>query len=378
MGLYTVKRDDKEMKEVTPATFNEIGASERDHLQEWIANTPGCLGEKLLIIAKEFDGFDGTRERSDLLALDEDGRLVVIENKLDDSGRDVVWQAMKYAAYYSTFTTANIIQTSAKLVGNGDEAKAKESITSFLKEVIDREGELRLNPDGKPRVFLVARKFRIEVTATVLWLIKRFDMDIRCHIATPYKHGDEILLRTKQLLPLPEEDEFMIKITQKEAEEKTFSNTDARRHYLRRRFWQKTLDKFRSDGFGLYDNINATRDYWLSKTAGISGVNYQMQFLMRKIAVEFRIASSDKDKNKRIYDALVNHRSDIDGEFPGLTWDRRDDEIMSVIKIEKPTDDSWEDESAWDDRIDWLRANVEKMHSVMEGRLAQVRNEIRD
>lgn len=40
---------------------------------------------------KEFDGFSDTRERSDLLALDKDGDLVVIENKLDDSGNDVTW-----------------------------------------------------------------------------------------------------------------------------------------------------------------------------------------------------------------------------------------------------------------------------------------------
>ena len=35
-------------------------------------------------------------ERLDLLALDKDGKLVIIENKLDDTGREVVfWQAIK-------------------------------------------------------------------------------------------------------------------------------------------------------------------------------------------------------------------------------------------------------------------------------------------
>ncbi len=63
---------------------------------------PESLGEELLIIQKEFDGFDETRERLDLLALDKQGSLVVIENKLDDSGRDVVWQALKYASYCSS------------------------------------------------------------------------------------------------------------------------------------------------------------------------------------------------------------------------------------------------------------------------------------
>jgi len=38
-----------------------------------------------LIIQKEFDGFNDTRERLDLLALDKEGNIVIIENKLDDT-----------------------------------------------------------------------------------------------------------------------------------------------------------------------------------------------------------------------------------------------------------------------------------------------------
>ena len=63
-------------------------------MQEWIAKCPECLGEELLIIQKAFDGFDETKERLNLLALDKQGGLVVIENKLDDSGKDVVWLAL--------------------------------------------------------------------------------------------------------------------------------------------------------------------------------------------------------------------------------------------------------------------------------------------
>jgi hypothetical protein len=66
------------------------------------------LGEELLIIQKEFDGFQDTNERLDLLALDKQGCLVVIENKLDDTGRDVTWQALKYASYCSTLSKEQI------------------------------------------------------------------------------------------------------------------------------------------------------------------------------------------------------------------------------------------------------------------------------
>ncbi|WP_419914315.1 hypothetical protein [Hoeflea sp.] len=98
------------MSKLKEMRFSDLQLRERDHLQEWLAAAPEALGEELLIVQKEFDGFADTRERLDLLALDSEGRLVIIENKLDDSGRDVVWQAAKYAAYCSSLKKADIIE----------------------------------------------------------------------------------------------------------------------------------------------------------------------------------------------------------------------------------------------------------------------------
>lgn len=73
-----------------------------------ICKSTDILEERMLIIQKEFSGFDDTKERLDLLAIDENGSLVIIENKLDDSGRDVVWQSLKYASYCSSLTKSDI------------------------------------------------------------------------------------------------------------------------------------------------------------------------------------------------------------------------------------------------------------------------------
>ena len=93
--MYQIDKAKNRISELKTCKFAELGFSERNNLQEWLANCPEALGEELLIIQKEFDGFDDTRERLDLLALDKEGNIVVIENKLDDSGRDVVWQVLK-------------------------------------------------------------------------------------------------------------------------------------------------------------------------------------------------------------------------------------------------------------------------------------------
>ncbi|WP_231616604.1 hypothetical protein [Pseudoalteromonas sp. SWN29] len=84
--MFKIDKVSNRISPIESKSFAELGFRERDHLQEWLANQPDAFGEDLLIIQKEFAGFEDTRERLDLLALDKDGNLVIIENKLDDSG----------------------------------------------------------------------------------------------------------------------------------------------------------------------------------------------------------------------------------------------------------------------------------------------------
>src|SRR5690606_8363900 len=88
-AMYVIDRTANRISKIQQKLFNDVGLREREHLQEWLAYAPMAFGEDLLIIQKEFDGFADTSERLDLLALDKQGNLVLIENKLDDSGRDV-------------------------------------------------------------------------------------------------------------------------------------------------------------------------------------------------------------------------------------------------------------------------------------------------
>ena len=54
----------------------------------------------------EYRGYDS----AGVALLDKDGNLVIIENKLDDTGRDVVWQALKYASYCSSLNKKQIVE----------------------------------------------------------------------------------------------------------------------------------------------------------------------------------------------------------------------------------------------------------------------------
>jgi RecB family endonuclease NucS len=89
--MYKVNLKTKQLEKIDEGSFRDNGIKERQDIQEWIISKPNCLGEELLIIAKEFADFEKTKERFDLLAMDEVGNLVVIENKADDSGSNVEW-----------------------------------------------------------------------------------------------------------------------------------------------------------------------------------------------------------------------------------------------------------------------------------------------
>jgi hypothetical protein len=58
------------------ATFSAVGALEVQHIERWLRRNPELLGEEFRVIASQFSGFDGTRDRPDLLALDRNGKLV--------------------------------------------------------------------------------------------------------------------------------------------------------------------------------------------------------------------------------------------------------------------------------------------------------------
>jgi RecB family endonuclease NucS len=180
--MFKIDRASNSVTSLTTRTFEELAFKERANLQEWIAKEPSCLGEEFLIIQKEFSGFSDTHERLDILALDKQGSLVLIENKLDDTGRDVTWQALKYASYCSRLSKENVRSIYQEFLAKTDpSADARGLITEFL-EADDYE-EVAVNKGFTQRIILIAANFRKEVTSTVLWLLN-FKLRIQCFLVT--------------------------------------------------------------------------------------------------------------------------------------------------------------------------------------------------
>ena len=101
-----------------------------------------------------------------------------LENKLDDTGRDVTWQVLKYASYCSTLTQEQIKNIYQKYLDKlSKNEKAEENLKEFF-GVSDLE-DISLNSGQTQRIILVAANFRKEVTSTVLWLLN-YKLKIQC------------------------------------------------------------------------------------------------------------------------------------------------------------------------------------------------------
>lgn len=354
--------------------FADLNLHERRHLQEWLANQPDALGEDLLIIQKEFDGFADTRERLDLLALDKDGSLVVIENKLDDSGRDVTWQAVKYTAYVSSLTKTQIVDIYQQYLDRhegGGNAVAR--ICEFLE--VEDLGEVVLNPGNDQRMIFIAANFRREVTATVLWLLSR-GIRAQCFRIVPYSFGEELLIDVQQIIPTPEAADYMIGMTTKETDEKVTQDTQKKRDRLRMEFWELALDRLRADGVELFRNISPARNHWLGAGSGVRSCPYQMIFSRDEARVELNLGRSEAAENKWLFDQLFTRKEQIEAAFGApLTWRRMDDRKQSLIVHAQPFDGF--NREVWPEMTAWLSEHVRKLEVAFSDPLAQLNRSIR-
>ncbi|ATI03564.1 MULTISPECIES: DUF4268 domain-containing protein [Cycloclasticus] len=372
--MYKINTADNRLSRLEVKSFSSLGFTERHHLQEWLANEPDALGEELLIIQKEFDGFDDTRERLDLLALDKDGMLVIIENKLDDTGRDVVWQALKYASYCSNLSKPQLIsiyqQYLDKYCGGGN---AKELICDFLNSPdID---EVVLNSGHQQRLMFVAANFRKEVTNTALWLLSN-GIQLQCFKVTPFAMGEALFLNVDQIIPTPEVKELMIGITAKEADEKNTKTELKNRHTVRLAFWEQALEAIRTSDCDLFKNVNRSKDHWLSAGSGVSSCPFSLIFGVKEARVELNISRSVTAENKFIFDALLEKKQSIESAFGDeLEWLRLDAKKSSRIQFSKEFDGYNQDN--WGDIIEWMVEYMLRLEKALKAPLAEVNQRLR-
>lgn len=218
MSLFRLSKN--VLEEVPQSSFEALGIRERDDLQRLLRDRPDVLEEGLLIVAEEFSNWEDSRRRIDLLALDSELRIVVVELKRDESGGAMELQAVRYAAMVANITFDQLVDAHAKYLSRlGIDGDPRKSLLEAVGAEESAEIDIR---SQRPRIMLVSADFSAELTTSVLWL-NDLGLDIRCIRIRPYDMDDEVFLEVSQVIPLPEAEDYLVKVRQKAKENESQS-----------------------------------------------------------------------------------------------------------------------------------------------------------
>lgn len=370
--MFVVNKDKNRITQIKSCSFSELGFKEREHLQEQLEHNPDAFGEELLLIQKEFDGFDDTKERLDLLAIDKQGNLVIIENKLDDSGRNATWQVLKYASYCSSLSKQQIKDIYQDYLNKNNRNKNSEEIISEFLNAEDF-GEIQLNQNQ--RIILVSGNYRKEVTSTVMWLLTKYNLKIQCFKATPYSFNDQIFLDIRQIIPVKEAEEYTIKMAEKAQEEQSTQDELKGRYQVRLEFWKQHLQKFNRKS-NLFGNISPSKDNWLSAGTGVSGVGFNFTISRTYARTEVYMSRSVAEENKFIFDKLLAQKETIENETGALEWERLDDKKACRIKQELDNVNLYEKDD-WEKMSNFMIDSMLKLEPAFRKPLNKINNELK-
>lgn len=220
MAIYEVGKNALVPLENT--TFAKAGVYERLDLQRLLRSQIEVIAPNTLIISEEFGDWGDSRRRIDMLGVDKEANLVVVELKRTEDGGHMDLQAIRYAAMVSTMTFESAVQSLERhLKRIGVKADARQRLLEFLEW--DEPDEDQFAQDV--RIVLASAEFSKEITSSVLWL-NGHGLDIRCVRLRPYKDGEKLLLDVQQVIPLPEAQEYQVRITEKSRLERVARHQD--------------------------------------------------------------------------------------------------------------------------------------------------------
>lgn len=201
------------IRQVARTTFAQEKVTERYDLQRLLRRSIEHISPDTMVLAEEYGLFEGSLRRIDLLGLTRDAELVVIELKRTEDGGHLELQAIRYAAMISAMSFEDAVDAHRQYladIGQHD-IDPHTNIMTFL-----GQGAEPLLSETV-RIVLAAADFSPEVTTTVLWL-NASGLNISCVRMRPYRlEPGRVLLDIQQVIPLPEAEEYTIKIWKKEA-----------------------------------------------------------------------------------------------------------------------------------------------------------------
>lgn len=192
--MLRIERQQKRFTRLEQTTCADASITERYDLQEFIFNSAeqffAEVGQELFVVAKEVQPSDIVQDRIDLLALDADGKAVVIELKRGNNKLQLL-QAVAYAGMVAKWKPDDFLTLLS--------SERTELLWDFLN--VDRDEINR-----EQRILLIAEAYDYEILVGAEWLHDNFDVNILCCrvlLATDSISGAEYLSCT-HVFPAPE------------------------------------------------------------------------------------------------------------------------------------------------------------------------------
>lgn len=354
--------ENKELVEIIEEkNFSQMGVWEVTHMEKWIAEHPEILGEPLFIISTEYSGFIKTNRRLDIMAIDTNGKLVIIELKRDVADSFVDLQAIHYAAYCSTLTFDDIVEIASEYNKN----KSKKEVESDIRNFIDNEDFNDL--DNQPRIIIVANDFKEDTLPAVLWL-RDFRVDITCVKLEAHQLGKKIIITPDVIIPLPEAKEFM-----EYREIKTnLPSKPSKRQEQYKNFWSLMIQKLLETKPDM--NIKVNTSHFLKIPSGYPSIHFEWFFRgnpTKEFIVGLHFESNDQRKNLKILKYFETHLEKFENIIPSedIIFDKNFFNRWAQIAIIKENGD------INDENMEWGFETMMKFYDALKPMLDQYFNQ---
>lgn len=285
---------------------------------QWLQQNIESLNEALDLTLVNVDREQAAGSFSiDLVAEDEGGGTVIIENQLEKSNHDHLGKLITYLAAMS--------------------AKAAIWIVS----------------DPRP-----------EHVAAVAWLNESVSASFYMVKVEAVRIGDSPAAPLFTLIVGPSKETKDVGQTKKEI---------AERYGIRKRWWTQLVER---PGAKLHAHITPGEYSWISTSAGTRGLNLYYVVSQDDCKAELYIdrGKDAAEENKAIFDQLYSHKMDIEKAFDGpLSWERLEGKRASRIRYTQAGGGYRTPEEQWPNIQDGIVAAMNRLEGALRPFLKQLK-----
>lgn len=173
--------------ELVPAHRSRL--SNESQIESWVEKNPALIGLDALIIGRQVQTDHGTR--IDLLAMDNEGGLIVIELKRDKTPRDIVAQALDYGSWVKTLSTPRVHELAGRYFDG-------ESLATKFRDKFDKPLPEPLNTHHT--MMIIASEFDAASCRIVEYLSETHDVPINTAFFSVFEANSKQWLVTDFLL----------------------------------------------------------------------------------------------------------------------------------------------------------------------------------